>query len=182
MICIQNKEAEAKEELKRRAKQLEMQRREQQRRTAAGGLGGGGYLGGGISGYAPVSQRYDAPTPARTVSPAPIAVRTPQFKKSGMQLGSKKTTQSQLLDALGGEALLSEDMSVPGTPAPPEPAAAAVHKDERGSLPVVTPERYAQIVLQNPLMGVALLITMLSLVYTLPSARLFNWSSTVKGA
>lgn len=136
---LQNKEAEAKEELKRRAKQLEMQRREQQRRTAAGGPSGGSYLGGGISGYAPVPQRYDAPSPIRTASPAPSSLRTPQFKGSGMKLGSKKTTQSQLLDALGGEALLSEDMSVPASPAPPEPVAAAP-KDERGSLPTVTPE------------------------------------------
>lgn len=138
---LQNKEAEAKEELKRRAKQLEMQRREQQRRTAAGGPSTGSYLGGGISGYAPVPQRFEAPTPIRTSSPAPSSLRTPQFKGSGMKLGSKKTTQSQLLDALGGEALLSEDMSVPGTPAPPEPITTAP-KDERGSLPTVTAERY----------------------------------------
>ena len=56
-----------------------------------------------------------------------------------MKLGSKKTTQSQLLDALGGEALLSEDMSAPASPAPPEPASFAP-KDERGSLPTITPE------------------------------------------
>ena len=121
-----------------------MQRREQQRRAATGGPGGGGsYLGGGVTGYAPVPQRYEVPTPVRNASPAPSSVRTPQFKKGGMQLGSKKTTQSQLLDALGGEALLSEDMSVPGTPAPPEPAPVTVSKDERGSLPIVTPERYS---------------------------------------
>lgn len=143
--CAQNKEAEAKEELKRRAKQLEMQRREQQRRAAAGGPSGPGYLGvgGGASGYAPVSQRFDAaPAPARTASPAPSSLRTPQFKGSGMKLGTKKTTQSQLLDALGGEALLSEDMSVPTTPAANTPEPAAAHKDERGSLPTVIQERY----------------------------------------
>lgn len=116
-----------------------MQRREQQRRAATGGPSGGSYLGGGISGYAPVPQRYDAPTPIRTASPAPSALRTPQFKGTGMKLGSKKTTQSQLLDALGGEALLSEDMSVPASPAPPEPVTSAP-RDERGSLPTVTAE------------------------------------------
>ncbi|KAI0059417.1 hypothetical protein BV25DRAFT_1828935 [Artomyces pyxidatus] len=143
-IIARNKEAEAKEELKRRAKQLEMQRREQQKRAAAGGGGGGGnsYLGGGLTGYSAVSQRFDAPavTPARTASPAPSSVRPPAFKGSGMKLGSKKTKQAELLDALGGSALLSEDMSAPPTPAvgnTPEPV---VVKDARGSLPTVTPE------------------------------------------
>lgn len=138
-IIARNKEAEAKEELKRRAKQLEMQRREQQKRAAAGGPGGGSYLGGGISGYAPVSQRYEAPTPVRAASPATSAIKTPQFKKGGMQLGGKKTTQSQLLDALGGEALLSEDMSAPTTPAPPEPAVLSTQRAV-SSLPTVTAE------------------------------------------
>lgn len=62
-----------------------------------------------------------------------------------MKLGGKKTRQSELLDALGGEALLSEDMSVPSSPAVgtnPEPVPIATsQKDERGSLPIVTPER-----------------------------------------
>lgn len=141
---LQNKEAEAKEELKRRAKQLEMQRREQQRRTAAGGPSGGSYLGGGVSGYSPVPQRFDAPaTPVRTASPAPSSLRPPAFKSGGMKLGSKKTTQSQLLDALGSEALLSEEMS-----APPTPSAAtselAPQREQPSSLPAVTPERYVK--------------------------------------
>ncbi|EJF67306.1 hypothetical protein DICSQDRAFT_76923 [Dichomitus squalens LYAD-421 SS1] len=141
-IIARNKEAEAKEELKRRAKQLEMQRREQQRRAAAGGPSGGSYLGGGISGYSAVPQReFNAPTPQRTASPAPSSLRAPAFKGSGMKLGAKKSQQSALLDALGGEALLSEDMSAPATPAvsnTPEPVAA--HKNERGSLPPVEAE------------------------------------------
>ena len=60
-----------------------------------------------------------------------------------MKLGSKKSKQSELLDALGGEALLSEDMSVPPSPSgTPEPlAAAAAPKNTRGSLPTVTAER-----------------------------------------
>ena len=124
-----------------------MQRREQQRRAAAGGPSGGSYLGGGISGYAPVAQReYNAPTPIRTASPAPSSLRAPAFKGSGMKLGSKKTTQSQLLDALGGEALLSEDMSVPTTPAATTPEPLAPPKNGRGSLPEVVQERYAGIV------------------------------------
>ncbi|KAI0778833.1 hypothetical protein BD413DRAFT_685354 [Trametes elegans] len=143
-IIARNKEAEAKEELKRRAKQLEMQRREQQRRAAAGGPPGGGYLGGGISGYSPVPQReYTSPAPVRTASPAPSSLRAPAFKGSGMKLGSKRTQQSALLDALGGEALLSEDMSTPGTPAvahTPDPIPVAAPADERGSLPPVHAE------------------------------------------
>lgn len=122
-----------------------MQRREQQKRAAAGGgVAGGSYLGGGISGYAPVSQRYEAPTPIRAASPAPSSLKSPQFKKSGMRLGGKKTTQSQLLDALGGEALLSEDMSHPGTPAPTEPAPSHLQKEVQSTLPTVTPERYVR--------------------------------------
>jgi hypothetical protein len=139
---LQNKEAEAKEELKRRAKQLEMQRREQQKRAASGGggPGGGSYLGGGVSGYAPVSQRFDAPPPARTASPVPSSLRTPSFKGSGMKLGNKKTKQAELLDALGGSALLSEEISAPDTPvaSTPEPSIA---KPTKSPLPTVNPER-----------------------------------------
>jgi len=134
---VQNKEAEAKEELKRRAKQLEMQRREQQKRAASGGGG----PGGGVSGYAPLPQRFDAPSPpARTASPVPSSLRTPTFKGSGMKLGSKKTKQAELLDALGGNALLSEEISVPNTPdtSTPEPS---IVKDTKSPLPAVTPER-----------------------------------------
>ena len=63
-----------------------------------------------------------------------------------MKLGAKKTQGSALLDVLNaaGEALLSEDMSMPGTPAvshTPEPAVPAAPKNERGSLPPVEPER-----------------------------------------
>lgn len=121
-----------------------MQRREQQKRAASGGggLGSSGYLGvgGGVSGYSPV-QRFDAPSsPARVASPV-TSSRAPAFKSSGMKLGSKKTKQAELLDALGGSALLSEDISTPNTPvaSTPEPS---IVKDIRGSLPAVTPERY----------------------------------------
>ncbi|EJD03484.1 uncharacterized protein FOMMEDRAFT_82189, partial [Fomitiporia mediterranea MF3/22] len=145
-IIARNKEAEAKEELKRRAKQLEMQRREQQRRAAAGGgVGGGSGFGGGMGsggmgGYSPVP-RYEAPSPqpARTSSPAQISLRAPAFKGSGMKLGSKKKT-AELLDALGGEAIIpQEELSAPATPAIPAPDPSSVIS-ARGSLPAVTPE------------------------------------------
>jgi coatomer subunit delta len=135
---VQNKEAEAKEELKRRAKQLEMQRREQQKRAAGQG-GGSSYLGSGVTGYSSVpQQRFEAPdvNPARTSSPAPSSLRGPAFKGSGMKLGSKKTKQAELLDALGGEGLAYEDVSP--TPAVNEPS---VPKNTRGSLPPVKAER-----------------------------------------
>jgi coatomer subunit delta len=152
ITSLQNKEAEAKEELKRRAKQLEMQRREQQRRAGSAGSGPGSssYLGGGISGYAPLPQRFDVPSsPARTASPVPSSLRAPTFKGSGMKLGSKKTKQAELLDALGGSALLSEDMSIPNSPAAstPEPS---IIKDGRSSLPIVTPEEYVPL----PMIGI----------------------------
>jgi hypothetical protein len=64
-----------------------------------------------------------------------------------MKLGSKKTKQSELLDALGGEAAMPEEVlhaqqaahSTPSTPAraTPEPAAA---KAARSKLPEVHKE------------------------------------------
>ncbi|KAF8902200.1 hypothetical protein CPB84DRAFT_1776135 [Gymnopilus junonius] len=117
-IIARNKEAEAKEELKRRAKQLEMQRREQQRRTASG-VPGGSYMGGGVTGYSAVP-RFEAPD------------------HSGMKLGSKKTKQAELLDALGGEVLaatVASDASQPATPTVSVPVVQKV--SGRGSLPEV---------------------------------------------
>ncbi|KAL0952161.1 hypothetical protein HGRIS_008777 [Hohenbuehelia grisea] len=142
-IIARNKEAEAKEELKRRAKQLEMQRREQQRRAGAGGSNS--YLGGGVTGYSPVP-RFEAPqaTPSRsTSSPAPSASRTPAFKGSGMKLGSKKTKQAELLDALGGDVLAATaamDLSTPSSPTPAAAEPPAALQSERGSLPEVEHE------------------------------------------
>ncbi|KAF8167229.1 hypothetical protein B0H34DRAFT_779070 [Crassisporium funariophilum] len=148
-IIARNKEAEAKEELKRRAKQLEMQRREQQRRAAGGGGGGGSsYLGsGGVTGYSSVP-RFEAPdvstpSPSRFgASSASTPARSPAFKGSGMKLGSKKTKQAELLDALGGEVLASttaSDLGAPRTPTAPEPP--TIQKvSGRGSLPEVEPE------------------------------------------
>jgi hypothetical protein len=57
-----------------------------------------------------------------------------------MKLGSKRTKQAELLDALGGSALLSEEISVPNTPeaSTPEPS---IVKSTKSSLPTVAPER-----------------------------------------
>jgi len=55
-----------------------------------------------------------------------------------MKLGSKKTKQAELLDALGGE-LAVDEQSVPASPVHvPEPVAPV--KDYTGSLPTVAQE------------------------------------------
>jgi len=54
-----------------------------------------------------------------------------------MKLGSKKTRQAELLDALGGE-LVSEELSAPSTPPIPDPSPAPTNT--RGSLPSITAE------------------------------------------
>ncbi|KIJ53699.1 hypothetical protein M422DRAFT_201923 [Sphaerobolus stellatus SS14] len=103
-IIARNKEAEAKEELKRRAKQLEMQRREQQKRASVAGAGGSSsYMSN--SGYSAVPRYEPAAslTPQRTESPAPSSLRPPAFKGSGMKLGSKKKAGADLADLLGGD-------------------------------------------------------------------------------
>ena len=124
-----------------------MQRREQQRRTAGTGGGGSSYLSS-VSSYSPVS-RFEAPEvsalSARIMSSStPVAPRTPAFKGSGMKLGSKKTKQAELLDALGGDVLEST-ISSPNATAPEAPIvqqAPAVQKvSGRGSLPEVEPQR-----------------------------------------
>lgn len=149
VLDSQNKEAEAKEELKRRAKQLEMQRREQQKRAASGG--GSSYLGGGSSGYSPIpQQRFDAPESSSRLTssvPTPSSLRTPTFKGSGMKLGAKKTKQAELIDALGGDyvatAGITADLSEPPTPSNPShyDAPAARGNAGRGSIPEVVEER-----------------------------------------
>ncbi|KAJ9104612.1 hypothetical protein QFC21_002110 [Naganishia friedmannii] len=134
-IIARNKEAEAKEELKRRAKQLEHQRREQQRIQRAqgpsyptashsggfgssGGGGGGGYSSGGgmAGGYAPVSSTsnptHDPYATPRTSSPAFSSggAKPPAFKGTGMKLGAKRGNKGrdELMEALGSEAVVQE--------------------------------------------------------------------------
>jgi coatomer subunit delta len=127
-----------------------MQRREQQRRAGGGGggMGMGMGIGGGMSGYSSVP-RFEPQAPSRitTASPSPAPARAPAFKSAGMKLGSKKTKQAELLDALGGDmaSSLMADMSTPPTPSAPEPAQqapAAKASDERGSVPEVVQEGY----------------------------------------
>jgi hypothetical protein len=134
-IIARNKEAEAKEELKRRAKQLEIQRREQQRRAQQGGGGGGG---GGGSGYPSMAggysaaPRFDAPAASeyRTPSPAPAAMASkPAFKGAGMKLGGKKGKQGELAGLLGGDVDEPEPEPYHAPEPEPEPETVAVSAD-----------------------------------------------------
>lgn len=128
-IIARNKEAEAKEELKRRAKQLEMQRREQQRLAQAGRHHGGGGMGGMAGGYQPIASpapRFEAPAQREYRTPSPAAASKPVFKGSGMKLGSKKGKQSDLISQLGHEAELEpEPEMVPEPELEPEVAVSA---------------------------------------------------------
>jgi len=119
-IISRNKEAEAKEELKRRAKQLEMQRREQQKRAGSNNVPSSSYLSS--TGYSAVP-RFEAPTgtqASRSASPAPSTLRSPAFKGAGMKLGSRKKPGADLADLLGGEAADEPLTSAVSAP-PPEP-------------------------------------------------------------
>lgn len=106
---------EAKEELKRRAKMLEHQRRETAR---VGGTrpGGASYGSQGEGGYqapqAPQYQQQQRPTPSASSSRPASAAPTKAFSGPGMKLG-KKPKQSDLLSALGDEAAVSQEAYVP---------------------------------------------------------------------
>ncbi|KAF9544616.1 Coatomer subunit delta [Mortierella hygrophila] len=124
-----NKEREAKEELKRRAKILDLQRKEQRKNTGGmgggygqggmGGMGGGGYgqssmgfggQSGGMGGMGGMgnsngNQGYNSPSPSmddnssKFNNPAPKA---PATKARGMQLG-RKQNNNDLFESLRSE-------------------------------------------------------------------------------
>lgn len=124
VLLLQNKEMEAKEELKRRAKQLEMQRRDAARR---GQVGGG--FGGMSGGYSQVPRSFEPPptqAPVQTGFATNSSPAKPAFKGKGMQLG-KKTKGADLLGAMGGDlaASLTEDQAAPAAAAAPAPVATA---------------------------------------------------------
>lgn len=101
-IIARNKEMEAKEELKRRAKQLEMQRKDMLRRGqdpySSNNAGGGA---GRFDSYQPPAQsQYDYTPPSAAPTQAPLQTK---FKGKGMQLGAGKVSKTNdLIDALGG--------------------------------------------------------------------------------
>ncbi|KAF7187559.1 Coatomer subunit delta [Pseudocercospora fuligena] len=119
-IIARNKELEASEERKRKAKQLEMQRKEMSRAARVGGGSGG--MGG--MPRAPSYPTYTPPasTPSMTDSyDSYNAAKNQSFSKplatrgKGMQLGKKKTTNT-MLDQLGAEAEASAPLA--GVPVP----------------------------------------------------------------
>jgi hypothetical protein len=92
-----------------------------------------------------------------------------------MKLGSKKTKQAELLDALGGELAVSEQ-SVPASPIhAPEPVAPA--KDYTSSLPTVAQER---LVFISPSRRQFLIFILK--VCTFPSRKPSRWTSCAKVA
>ncbi|KAF9152378.1 Coatomer subunit delta [Linnemannia schmuckeri] len=116
-----NKEREAKEELKRRAKILDLQRKEQRKITGGmgggygqGGMGGGGYgqsspmgFGGqsGMGGMGNGNQGYNSPSPSMDDHSSKFsnsAPKAPATKARGMQLG-RKQNNSDLFESLRSE-------------------------------------------------------------------------------
>ncbi|SMR47338.1 unnamed protein product [Zymoseptoria tritici ST99CH_3D1] len=138
-IISRNKELEASEERKRKAKQLEMQRKEISRNARAGGSGAGG-----MGSRQPSYPTYTAPTPAAPSMTDSYdsynAAKNPSFNKplasrgKGMQLGKKKPGNSmfdQVRGDLGPEAEASAPLAgVPTPAAPVQPSIPAT----RGSL------------------------------------------------
>jgi hypothetical protein len=106
-IIERNKELEAAEERKKKAKQLEMQRREVSRRGGAPATSGG--FGGGISSFS------SQPSPSASLTSSKMTVQDSYYEEKpkpkaslrgkGLQLESKKT--SSALDALRGESEIS---------------------------------------------------------------------------
>jgi hypothetical protein len=128
-IIARNKELEASEERKRRAKQLEMQRKEMSRSSRAGGMGGG--MGGG-SARAPIYPTFTPTVPAsvpdtydsyeadKKKASKPLALG-----KKGMQLGKKNKTNNIFEQVAGDLPAESEPLvSSPKTAAPAAPVSA----------------------------------------------------------
>lgn len=133
-IIARNKELEASEERKRRAKQLEMQRKEMSRSARAGQGGMGGGIGGGMGGgmgrqssypaFTPsvpttnVTETYDSYEEKKKATSKPLALG-----KKGMQLGKKSKT-TNMFDQVAGdmppesEPLVAPKPSAPATAAP----------------------------------------------------------------
>lgn len=150
-IIARNKEMEAKEELKRRAKQLEMQRKEMMRRGQDPYASMGN--GTGLTRYdsytppvaAPTAPTYDMSGPStRDATPA-----APKFKSKGMQLGASKANKNRdLVDALGGA---EEEPPAPVfhhapavAAAPPEPVASPASAPSQAVVnPFGQPDRQA---------------------------------------
>ncbi|KAF2860176.1 hypothetical protein K470DRAFT_264654 [Piedraia hortae CBS 480.64] len=122
-IIARNKELEASEERKRKAKQLEMQRKEMARAARAGGGGIGMPRTPNYPTYAPTTT---TPTVAADSYDSYAAAKKPMpIRAKGMQLGKKKTTNSmfeQVRQDLGPE----EEAGAPLAGVPARKTASAV--------------------------------------------------------
>lgn len=121
-IIARNKELEATEERKRRAKQLEMQRKEMSRSSRGmGGMGSGPrtpqYPTYTPAAPATVPDTYDSYEADKKKTSKPLALG-----KKGMQLGKKKTT-SNMFDQVAGD-LPPESEPLVASPKTSAPAAA----------------------------------------------------------
>jgi hypothetical protein len=141
-IIARNKELEASEERKRRAKQLEMQRKEMSRSSRAGGGGGMGGMGGMGSGgggartpqyptFTPsvpttVPDTYDSYEAAKKTASKPLALG-----KKGMMLGKKSKT-SNMYDQVAGD-MPPEAEPLVASPKTAAPQAAAAPASARQS-------------------------------------------------
>jgi len=131
-IIARNKELEASEERKRRAKQLEMQRKEMSRSQRVGGGGMGGGMGSGGMGRSPSYPAFTPTVPTTNVTDSYDSYEAEKKKatskplalgKKGMQLGKKKQGNNLYEQVTGGmpqeeEPLVSPKPSVPAAAAP----------------------------------------------------------------
>ncbi|KAF2715423.1 hypothetical protein K504DRAFT_422162 [Pleomassaria siparia CBS 279.74] len=147
-IIARNKELEASEERKRRAKQLEMQRKEMSRSSrAGGGMGGGSGMGSG-SARTPQYPSYTPSTPAtlpdtydsyeaekkKTSKPLALA-------KKGMQLGKKNKTN--IYDQVAGDMPQESEPLVSPKPSAPLVAPASARQStstDRDAVHITTSE------------------------------------------
>jgi len=141
-IIARNKELEASEERKRKAKQLEMQRKEMSRQSR-----GQGSMGGGGMGRQPSYPTY-TPTPAPSTPSMPdsydsyTAAKNEKFGKplasrgKGMQLG-KKTKNNSAFSAVASEMGPEAESNTPlaGVPTPAaQPVQPSIPAASRSSL------------------------------------------------
>ncbi|KXS20873.1 clathrin adaptor, mu subunit [Gonapodya prolifera JEL478] len=125
-----NKEKEAKEELNRKAKAMELQRKQAGRSGVGGGIGGGlGGMGMGMGSFASGFGSSGTTSGGRTQVEPPQVVSSPKTSAKGMQLG-RKPQASQLLETLRADEGLQDVASEP-TSRPNRSAGAPVVPGEK---------------------------------------------------
>ncbi|KAJ4376579.1 coatomer subunit delta [Didymella sp. IMI 355093] len=156
-IIARNKELEASEERKRRAKQLEMQRKEMSRSQRAGGGMGGGMgsgMGSGMGGGMGRQSSYPAFTPSAPTQTVPdtydsyeASKKAPAkplaLGKKGMQLGKKNKTNSAFDQIAGDLPPESEPLVAPKASAPAQAAPASARQStstDREAIHITTNE------------------------------------------